>query len=100
MEKTSPESIIPFAVVIGLAVFIWLAGSFITYPPYARLGAFTFLVLGLGAVFLSRQDIEDETGESLEGQTGEDSESAGKPLGKTKTNQQKRKRKHPPVPKA
>lgn len=94
------EKLIPYLVVAGMAAGIWLLGSMITYPPYARLGAFTFLVLGLSSLALSRHDFEEESEEGLEGDAGKSPEPGGKSLGKQKAKPKQGKSKQPPIPKA
>ena len=90
----------PLMVLFGLSLVIWLIGSIITYPPYARIGAFTFFILGAGALTLGKDEIAEGSEESLKGKSGESSESSGKPLSQQKSRKKKRKRKNPATPKA
>jgi len=90
----------PWLVLAGLSFIIWIFGSMITYPPYARLGAFAFFILGAGSLVLAKDEVSEGAEESLEGEARKSSEDLGKPVGKPKAKKKKRKRKKPAVPKA
>lgn len=90
----------PVVILFGLSLVIWLLGSLITYPPYARIGAFTFFILGAGSLALGKDEIAEGSEEGLDGKSGKGSESSRKSLSQQKSSKKKRKRKNPATPKA
>jgi len=90
----------PWLILLGLSIVIWTVGSMISYPPYARLGAFTFFILGAGSLALNKEEVGEGTKKGLEGKAGKSSELPGKSVGKPKSKKKKRKRKKPATPKA
>ena len=65
-------------------------GSFISYPPYARLGAFTFFVLSLGLIALGSDEVKEESEEGLGGEAGEGTEPSGELSGEPESKGKKR----------
>ena len=100
MTQDSFKRYKPWLVLLGLSVTVWIIGSMITYPPYARIGAFTFFILGAGSLVLGKDEIGEGAEESLEWETGESPELSGKHVRKPKAKKKKRKRKKPATPKA
>jgi len=81
------------AVVLAAGAVIWGAGSFLTYPPYARLSALLFVVLALGIIALREGEVESKGKEGLEGETGKGPEPLAEEGGKEKSKKKKGKRK-------
>ena len=90
----------PLIILFGLSLIVWLVGSLITYPPYARLGAFTFFILAAGSLALGKDEIAESSEEGLEGQPRKGSKSSSESLSQQKSRKKKRKRKNPSTPKA
>ena len=99
MDRDQLKPFLPYLIVFGMSLAIWAGGSIITHPSYARLGAFTFLVLGVSVLLLGHNEEEEVRKEGLKRNARKSSKPSGKALGKQKANQKKRKRKQPSVPK-
>ena len=78
-------------IVILISLLLLLVGIFITYPPYAKLSALLFLVLGLGVLALRESEVESIGKEGLEGKTGKGPEAPAEEGGKVKGEKKKRK---------
>ena len=81
------------AVILLLSVSVAFVGSFISYPPYAKLAGATVFVAGLALLALRKQDIKSVSEEGLEGYSGKGAEPAGEDVVKGKPKRQKGYRK-------
>ena len=91
MDETIKEVLLIILVGAGIA----LVGSFITYPPYARLFGFLFLLVGLGIYGLRKGEVESVGEESLKGKPGKDTKPSREAGSEKKSKSKKRKGKNP-----
>ena len=79
--------------ILGISVAVAILGKMISYAPYANLAGFTVFVSGIVILALRQGDKKDIGEESLEGDSGESTESLSESLVKPKSKGNKRHRK-------
>lgn len=79
------------AIVFGGSLLIIFAGSFLTYPPYAKLSALLFLIISFSILALREGEIKCEGEEGLDGESRKGSKSPAKEGGKVKGKEEKGK---------
>jgi cadmium resistance protein CadD (predicted permease) len=84
------EKLIEFGVVVLLSILVAVAGSFMSYPPFAKAAGLVVFILGTFLLVLRESDEKSIGKKGLEGKSGEGSENSGKPAVEHKSKGKKR----------
>ena len=79
--------------ILGLSIGVVLIGSFITYPPYARLAGLTVFFIGMSLLALRKNDVKAVSEKGLEGDSGKSAELLGENIVDKKSKSKKWHRK-------